>query len=146
MNDQEALKWAMWCHLSGLVWIILAPFGLTIPFNLIGPIILWLLKKDEHPFIDAAGKESINFQISLTLYWIVALMILGVLGMLSLIISRVGADPDQRSGFLVGGFGAWSMGVTILFAIFALSLAIAAAVKANKGEFYRYPLTIRIFK
>lgn len=103
----------MVCHLSALAGFII-PFG-----NIIGPLIVWLIKKDESPFVDDQGKESLNFQISITIYCIVAaILILIIIGI-----------------FLLIGLG-----------ILALVLIIMAAVKANSGEKFRYPLTIRLIR
>ena len=61
--SKDAKMWAMFCHLAGLAAYVLPFVG-----NIIGPLIIWQVKKDEHPFIDANGKEAVNFQISITIY------------------------------------------------------------------------------
>ena len=90
------------------------PFG-----NIIGPLVLWAIKKDETPSVNEHGKESVNFQISMTIYTIVAAL----------------------STFILIGF-------VLLPAVIVLNivLVIIAGVKAANGEFYRYPLTIRFIK
>lgn len=101
---------AMLCHLSAFA-------GLFVPFgNVIGPLVMWLVKKDEIPEVDAHGKESLNFQISLTIYMIVSAILWLV---------------------LIGIF------LTIGLAIFWVIVVIIASVRANEGGFFRYPLTIR---
>jgi uncharacterized Tic20 family protein len=97
--SQEVRQWAMFCHLSALlgIWI---PFG-----NLIGPLILWQMKRETDPFIDAQGKEALNFQITVA-----------IAGDLS---AADGADHR----LLPAG----------LLAIGALVLTIIAGVKANEG-------------
>lgn len=113
MEESQERTWGMVCHLSALAGFII-PFG-----NIIGPLIVWLIKKDESPFVDDQGKESLNFQISITIYCIVAaILILIIIGI-----------------FLLIGLG-----------ILALVLIIMAAVKANSGEKFRYPLTIRLIR
>ncbi|MGN8123751.1 DUF4870 domain-containing protein [Pseudomonas sp. 22082] len=111
--SQEVRQWAMFCHLSALlgIWI---PFG-----TLIGPLVLWQMKRETDPFIDAQGKEALNFQITVA----IASMICFVL-MLLLI------------GFVLFG----------LLAIAALVLTIIGGVKANEGFPYRYPFTWRLIK
>lgn len=90
---------------------------LTLVSGFLGPLIVWLIKRDQSPFIDYHGKEALNFQISLFLYWIIALLSLLVLiGLLLIPVLLV---------------------IQILF-------PILAAIAANRGEYYRYPLTIRI--
>ena len=78
-----------------------------------------MLKRYDHPFIDEQGKESLNFQISMTIYGIVAAVLILIL-----------------------------IGVLLLVAVFLadLILVIVAAVRASNGESYRYPLTIRFLK
>jgi len=98
----------------------LAFAGFMIPFgNIIGPLVLWAIKKDETPSVNEHGKESVNFQISMTIYTIVAAL----------------------STFILIGF-------VLLPAVIVLNivLVIIAGVKAANGEFYRYPLTIRFVK
>jgi uncharacterized Tic20 family protein len=101
------------CHLLGLA-------GFAIPFaNVIAPLVFWLCKKDGSPDVDAHGKEAINFQISVTIYAIVAGLTWFIL------IGRI-----LLPAVIIGG----------------LLLTIMAALSASKGKFYRYPLTIRFLK
>lgn len=148
MNEQEAQKWAMWCHLSALAWMPPALFGITIPLiNLVGPFVLWWLKKDDNDFVNVEGKESLNFQISMSLYSILGLIIFSLLGLISLlVVARVSLDTNQKPQLLPGGIELWQRGALILFGILQLILVMIAGVKANKGEFYRYPLTIRFLR
>lgn len=113
MDEKEARTWAMLCHLGALAGYII-PFG-----HIIAPLVIWLIKKDESPLVDDQGKESLNFQISLTIYAVIA-------GLLTLVVI----------GFIL----------LIALGIFDLIVVIIAAVKANDGEKYRYPLCIRFIK
>ena len=107
----EEKQWAMFAHLSALS-------GYVVPFGwIIGPLIVWMMKKDEMPFVDEQGKESLNFQISILIY------------------SVVGA------ALICAFIGFFVLGALVIFQIVYV---IIAAVQANKGEQYRYPLTIRI--
>jgi uncharacterized Tic20 family protein len=101
------------CHFLSFAGFMF-PFG-----NIIGPILLWAIKKDEMPSVNEHGKESVNFQISMTIYSIIA--------GLSILVA---------------------IGIVLLPAIIVLNmvLVIIAGVKAANGEFYRYPLTIRFIK
>jgi uncharacterized Tic20 family protein len=115
-NEVDVLKkdenlWGMLCHLSALVGFVV-PFG-----NIIAPMIIWILKKDEFPHVDDQGKEALNFQISVTIYFIIGLILIFV-----------------------------AIGILILplIAIFSLIMIIIASIKAYDGEKYRYPLSIRI--
>lgn len=100
----------MLCHLSALAGFII-PLG-----NIIGPLVIWMLKKDDYPIVDDQGKESLNFQISMTIYIIVSIVLIIV---------------------LIG------IALLILLGIFELIVIIIASIKANEGVKYRYPLTIR---
>ena len=111
--SQEARQWAMFCHLSALlgIWI---PFG-----TLIGPLILWQMKREMDPFVDAQGKEALNFQITVAIASAICFLLMVVI-----------------IGFFLFG----------LIAIGALVLTIIAGVKANEGYPYRYPFTWRLIK
>ncbi len=102
---------AMLCHLLAFSMYIGLPFG-----NILGPLIIWQLKKGESEYVDYHGRESLNFQISVTIYGIVAALLCFIL-----------------------------IGIPLLIAIGigSLVLTIIGAVKANDGDRYRYPLTIR---
>ncbi len=112
--QREDRTWPVLCHVLGLALFVGIPFG-----NVIGPLIIWVLKKDQSPAVDAHGKESLNFQISMTIYLIVA----------------------GLSVFI-------AIGVVLVPAVLLadLILVIVATVKAGNGEFYTYPLTIRFIK
>lgn len=109
IEDQNERMWGMFCHLASLAWFL--PIG-----NILGPLIIYLIKKDEYIFVEDQGKEVMNFQITITIYLIIS-------GILTIII--IGAL------FLA------------LVGIFSLVFTIIGALKANQGEFYRYPLCIR---
>lgn len=104
----------------GMLCHLLAFAGLIVPFGtIIGPLILWLVKKDQDPYVDEQGKEVVNFQISMAIYTIVSIiLIFAVIGALLLPI--------------------------VLLA--NLILTIIGAVKASKGEPWQYPVTIRMVK
>ena len=112
--NKDARMWAMFCHLAGLAGYIMPVVG-----NIIGPLILWQLKKDEYGFVDEQGKEAVNFQISMSLYALISIPLFFV---------------------CVGPFLLAAVGIVDLV------LLLIAAVKANNGEHYRYPLTIRFIK
>ena len=110
--SKDACTWAMLSHIFGLGWLVIPAIG-----GVIGSLITWQIKKDQYPFVDRHGKESLNFQISMLIYWIVA-------GLLCLACVGCVLVP--------------------LVAIADIVFAIIAAVKAANGETYRYPLTIRL--
>ncbi|PZP21142.1 DUF4870 domain-containing protein [Pseudomonas kuykendallii] len=111
--SQQARQWAMLCHLAAFA-------GLVVPFgNLLGPLIVWQLEKDIDPFVDAQGKEALNFQISVAIAVMVCFMLM----------------------LLVIGFP-----LLALVSIGALVLSIIGGLKANEGVAYRYPFTWRLVK
>ena len=115
--SKDARMWAMICHLAGLAGLI--PF--TPAFgSIIAPLIIWQIKKDDHSFIDEHGKEALNFQISIGIYALVSLLLIPV--------------------FCIGAFLLTAVG------IFNLVFLLIAAIKANNGFHYRYPLCIRFIK
>jgi uncharacterized Tic20 family protein len=109
-ENRDERMWAMFCHLAGLAGFIF-PFG-----NVIAPLIIWLVKKEEYELVNDQGKEALNFQISMSIYIIASVI---------LIILVIGIP------------------LLIILGIFSLIVIIIAAIKANEGEKYRYPLTIR---
>lgn len=112
--SKDERTWAMLCHLTALAGFIGIPFG-----NILGPLICWLLKKEEYPFVNEQGKEALNFQITLTIAALIA-------GLLCLIL----------------------IGIPILLAIIigGVVLSIMAGIKANDGVSYKYPFRIEFFK
>jgi uncharacterized Tic20 family protein len=111
--NREARNWAMFAHLASLAKYTVVPLA-----NILGPLVVWLIKKDEMPFVDSHGKEAINFQISVTIYTLV-------------------------SGALVFCAGIGFIGIVAVL-IYDLVFTILAAVSAANGKAYRYPLTIRL--
>jgi len=102
--SKDARMWAMLCHLLAIfTWFV-------------GPLIVWLIKKDVDPFINSQGKEALNFQITLGIGY-VAFTILFCLAFLIPVV--------------------WVVG---------LIFCIMGTVKANKGIAYRYPVSIRFIK
>ncbi|SFP36062.1 DUF4870 domain-containing protein [Pseudomonas borbori] len=110
---QEARQWAMFCHFAAFL-------GLAFPFgNLLGPLIIWQIKKDLDPFVDQQGKEALNFQISVSLAVVLCFLLMVV----------------------VIGFP-----LLVLVGVGALVLTIIAGIKANEGQAYRYPFSWRLVK
>jgi len=94
--------------------------GWIIPFgNLIAPLIVWLSQKEKDPFVDDHGKEALNFQITL---------LIGIIVSIPLCLIVV--------GFVL----------LFMISIASLTFTILAAIEANRGNTYTYPLTIRFIK
>jgi hypothetical protein len=145
--DRQARIWGTLCHLSTLLWIPLAcltffSIPAYFPFlHILAPLVLWQLKKSQHPFIDAQGKESLNFAISLTIYGVIGGIVALVLSFVVCAISLL-ANPLQGVELLYIPIAIFSV-LWLLLIIGQLSLVIFAAIKAFRGEIYKYPYTIR---
>jgi len=113
LTDPTVQEWertyATFVHLSGLLMAVFVP--------VLPAVVLWLVKKNESPYINDHGKEAINFQISLLIYYVAgAILTMAVIGVL--IIPAV-----------------WVLGIVGV---------ILSSIAANKGKYYRYPMTIRL--
>ncbi|HNW56531.1 MAG TPA: DUF4870 domain-containing protein [Bacteroidales bacterium] len=102
-------NWAMMCHLSALAGFFF-PFG-----GIIGPLICWLSRKDEFPWVNINGRNALNFQLSMLLYIVLAI---------PLCIILIGIP------------------IVILLGTLKVVCLIIASVKASKGELFKYPLAI----
>jgi uncharacterized Tic20 family protein len=119
ISDADARNLVLAAHLSALVGLI----GIPSP---LGPLVVWLAKRESHPFVDDQGKEALNFNLSAFLY-AVGIFAVGFV-----------------FSFLTLGLGALLF-VPIFFAVYVawLVLVVIGATRASRGELYRYPLTIR---
>lgn len=106
-SSKDARMWAMLCHL------------LAIFTGFIAPLVIWLIKKDEDPFVNSQGKEALNFQITVAIAMVIAWL---------LCFACVGV-------FLVPAV-----------AIVDIVFCIIATIKVNGGQDYRYPLSLRLIK
>jgi uncharacterized Tic20 family protein len=120
----EERQWGMFAHLSMLAaGLLTSPFGAWGWF--IGPLIIWMVKKDTMPFVADQAKEALNFSIMVTGIFVILI----VLGFITLGIGFFVAFP-----------------IMILVGLGALVLAIIGGMKANEGIRYRYPFNIRFIK
>jgi uncharacterized protein len=163
---------AMWCHLSGLTWLLLkivSPllfyafsllssssssvagnlFGLWVIANLLLPFIIpisfWRINRRLHPFVDLAGKATVNFFLTISLQ-IFGLMLLGafMLGTTCGVLPKI--VSNDTIGILLFTFAAIVVLPILLILIFHIAATIYAAFRAYKGEVYTYPMTIKFFK
>lgn len=114
--DAGARQWAMFAHLSAL-------FGLITGLAWLGPLIIYLVKKNDHPYIADQAREALNFNISVFIYLVVSTVATIILTLVLI-------------GLLL-------IPVVIAIAVAWLVFVVIGSVKANAGEPYRYPLTIR---
>jgi len=148
MIDNHHKNIATLIHLSSFSRFLI-PFG-----NFIGPIILWVANRDKSEFIDAHGKQIINFQISILLY----VVVIGTITIPFFLFNLFsGIDFIDYHGFhdfhinigkpspllyITGGLGV----VAIIAFIIELALIVKASLKARDGKIYDYPLTINFLK
>lgn len=112
--SSDIRTWCVLCHAAALLGLFFHFLG-----HILGPLIVWLVKRGDSPEVDAHGKESLNFQISMLIYDAIAAILCIVL-----------------------------IGIPILIALWILNtvLVIIASIQASEGKFYRYPITIRLIK
>lgn len=111
--DKEQRTWAMLCHLSALAGFII-PMG-----SIIGPLIVWLVKKDEMPLVAEHGRKSLNFQITMLIAYIVCFILMfAVIGVILLPI----------------------------VAIFSFIMVVIGAIKTNDGKEFNYPFSLNLIK
>ena len=105
-TEPDSRNLAMLAHVLGIVT------------GFLGPLIIWILKKDTDPFVDKHGKEALNFQLTVLICQLIALPL------------------------VMCTFGLPTLAIIVVDIIFC----ILATVAANRGEDYRYPINIRIIK
>lgn len=118
-GDAQARQWNMFCHLAALAGFVF-PFG-----NILGPLIVWQIKKNEIPSVDEHGRAALNFQITVA----IATLACAILGFIGMFLCFVGII------FFFAAMAIW---------LGAVVLAIMAGIKANNGETYKYPFSLKI--
>lgn len=115
--DKDQRTWAMLAHLSAFAYYV-SGVG-----HIVGPLVIWLAKRDGQPFVDDQAKEALNFQISITIYALAAVVLC-----ITVIFAIIGIP------------------VLIGLHIFQIVCMIIGAIKANDGIAFRYPLNLRLIK
>lgn len=110
--DAEVRKWAMILHLSQFSGYLVPLAGFVVP------IVIWQMKKDELPGLDAHGRVVANWMISMVIYVAVSTLLILV---------------------LIGIPMLWALGVL------AVVFPIVGAIKAGDGKVWNYPMSLRIF-
>ena len=103
-------NWAVFCHLAALAGFII-PFG-----NIFGPLVVWVIKKEEMPFVDHQGKEALNFQITFSIAMVISLILMIV---------------------VIGIF------TSIVLGIAWIVIVVKAGLAVSEGKVYHYPFTVR---
>ena len=119
--DDTERQWALGVHLSALL-------GFAGPhlLNVIGPLIIWLIKKQDSPYLDSVGKRVLNFQLSYSLYGFAAITLFGLLWWLVI-------------GFIF-------LPIYAIVGVAWLILTIVGAVKESNGETYEFPYVIKFLQ
>jgi uncharacterized Tic20 family protein len=112
MLTSDERTWASLAHIAGLI------AGWLGGLSFLGPLVIWLIKKDQSQFVDDQAKEALNFQIAVTIATLVAIPLIFAFGIGLLVLAVV--------------------------AIADIVYSILAAMAANKGICYRYPYTLRL--
>jgi uncharacterized Tic20 family protein len=118
-SSVQERQWGMAAHLSAFAGFLI-PFG-----SILGPLVVWLVKREEMPFVNDQGKEALNFNI-----------LAGIIAVALLILT-------------VGTFGLGALltvPIGIALGIVWIIFTIMAAIKANEGVSYRYPVNLRLVK
>ena len=121
--DSEQRTWAMWCHLAAFATFVV-PVG-----SVLGPLVVWLTKKQEYPLVDREGKKALNFQITVTICVVVVFIAL-----------MAAAFTETAAVVIVAAFFGFIVGIAWLVAV------VMAAVRTNEGKDFNYPISIPFFR
>jgi uncharacterized protein len=129
-------NWAMAAHLSALIAVAGMPFG-----HILGPLIVYLIKGHESEFVGEHARASLNYQISISIYVLIAALVAvaATFGFIAPMQWAAQSTVGYSLGALWIAFGAF--GLVILLASFAF--IILGTVAAGEGRPYTYPLAIR---
>lgn len=117
-NESQARMWNMLCHLSALAGVIV-PFG-----NVLGPLLIWQIKKQEFPSTEVHGKAALNFQLTVLIVVVVGFAVAFVLSFFCV-------------GYLL-------FPLVFLVALAGLVFSVVAGIKANEGKDYQYPYSLKL--
>lgn len=123
--DTQERQWAMFAHLSAIAGGLLTSSVMGGIGCILGPLIIWLMKKDTMPFVADQAREALNFNITVAIVMLV-LVLLGV--------------GTFGVGFVV------SAPLMLIVGVAALVFVVIAAIKSNEGVAYRYPFALRLVK
>jgi hypothetical protein len=123
--NAEERQWAMFAHLAALAGGIVTAGWAASLGCILGPLVIWMMKKETMPFVDDQGKEALNFNITVGIVflalWVLTFMTLGI-------------------GILLTG------PLMLIVGLAWLVVTIMAAIKAHEGVAYRYPFALRLVK
>ena len=123
--DTQERQWAMFAHLSAIAGGLLTSSVMGGIGCILGPLIIWLMKKDTMPFVADQAREALNFNITVAIVMLI-LVLLGV--------------GTFGVGFVV------TAPLMLIVGVAALVFVVIAAIKSNEGVAYRYPFALRLVK
>ena len=138
-QEREARNWAMLCHLTALLLFAGVPFG-----NVFGPLVVWMMKGKDSPFVDDQGRETVNFGITMTIFYFV----LGVGVVLWLGVPVIMVAFNQGMGALLALLWGFlpSLFAFLIFPMLHFLMIIVGAIQAANGKYHRYPFTLRFLR
>jgi len=119
-SEQDIKTWNMLSHLSALAGFVV-PFG-----NILGPLLVWQIKKNEIPSVEQHGKAALNFQITASIILVAASIVAFILS------------------FVV--IGVFLFPLIALAGLAAIGLSVYAGIQANNGQEFRYPINFNLVK
>ena len=125
--SRDERQWAMLCHLSAMLMYC------TVIGGFIAPLVIWLMKRDEMPFVADQGRETLNFQITTLLVLLAGGMLALMGGVLAILILPLVLVPI--GGAIIGGA-----------LLFHFIVTIIATVRVSEGVLYRYPICWRVIR
>jgi hypothetical protein len=118
LPDFEIRRWAMFCHLGGLACFVLPLIG-----GVIVPLVLWLARRRDSAYIDQQGREAVNFQASILLLYVAAVIIVALLKFI-----------------YIGYIFFWLPGLVTVIQVGGI---VVGAIRAYDGEYFEFPLILR---
>jgi uncharacterized protein len=136
-------NWAMASHLTALVAIAGLPFG-----HVLGPLVVYLIKGHESEFVGEHARASLNYQITISIFFIVAVIVaLGIMFGILIPMSAMPSDSTSTTAgiSLVVFWVAFGLGA-LLVLLASLIFIVMGTVAASEGRPYTYPLAIRFLR
>jgi len=134
-------NWAMAAHLTALVAIAGLPFG-----HVLGPLVVYLVKGHESEFVGEHARASLNYQITVSLFFIIAIIVGVAIAFGVFIPMSVSSSGSTEAGLSIFVFWAAFVVAVLLVLLFSLIFIIMGTVAASEGRPYTYPFAIRFLR
>jgi hypothetical protein len=134
--------YAVLLHISALSGLVISPIGF-----LLGPLIMWLVKKDEDPFVDQSGRRAVNFQITFLIAYAILFTVAIVVFFATAGTFRVGPGAPDPFAFTTTAAAIVLVAlVGMALIIINIAFTVIGALRANEGVVYEYPMSIDFLK